>query len=66
MNSSSHATIDDKNLELLLFVLYLWRKLEVNSSIKCIDCGMSEEKKLASDFGKDALLRLENVNQNRS
>ena len=68
MNSSSHATIDDKNLGVVYCLCYSCggETVKLNSSIKCIDCGMSEEKKLASDFGKDALLRLENVNQNRS
>jgi exosome complex component CSL4 len=68
MNSSSHATIDDKNLGVVYCLCYNCggETVKLNSSIKCIDCGMSEEKKLTSDFGKDALLRLENVIQNRS
>ena len=68
MNSSSHATIDDKNLGVVYCLCYSCggETVKLNNSIKCIDCGMSEEKKLASDFGKEALLRLENVSQNRS
>ena len=64
MNNSVHATIDDKNLGVLYCLCYLCggETVKLNNSIKCIDCGMVEEKKLTSDFGKDALLALENSN----
>jgi exosome complex component CSL4 len=60
MNSSSHATIDDKNLGILYCLCNNCGgdTVKLNTSIKCVDCGMTEEKKLSSDFGKQTLITL--------
>jgi exosome complex RNA-binding protein Csl4 len=33
--------------------------VKLNNTVKCIECGMMEDKKLASDYGKEILLALE-------
>jgi exosome complex component CSL4 len=61
LNSSAHATISDKDLGVIYCICYICGgdTVKLNNTIKCIECGMMEEKKLASDFGKEILLTLE-------
>ena len=66
MNSSAHATISDKDLGTIYCICYICGGDTVklnNSSVKCIECGMIEDKNSASDFGKEALLTLEKERQ---
>jgi exosome complex component CSL4 len=61
LNSSAHATISDKDLGVIYCICYICGgdTVKLNNTVKCIECGMMEEKKLASDFGKEILLTLE-------
>ena len=62
LNSSAHATINDKDLGVLYCICYICGGDTVklnNNAVKCIECGMIEEKKLAPDFGKEVLLTLQ-------
>ncbi|MGE5863266.1 MAG: hypothetical protein ACM31H_05785, partial [Nitrososphaerales archaeon] len=61
LNSSAHATISDKDLGIVYCIFYICGgdTVKLNNTVKCIECGMMEEKKLASDFGKEILLALE-------
>jgi exosome complex component CSL4 len=61
LNSSAHATISDKDLGIVYCICYICGgdTVKLNNTVKCIECGMMEEKKLASDFGKEILLALE-------
>jgi exosome complex RNA-binding protein Csl4 len=33
--------------------------VKLNNTVKCIECGMMEDKKLASDYGKEIIYALE-------
>jgi exosome complex component CSL4 len=61
LNSSAHATISDKDLGIVYCICYICGgdTVRLNNTVKCIECGMMEEKKLASDYGKEILLSLE-------
>jgi len=60
MNSSAHATINDKDFGVVYCICYICGgdTVKFNNTVKCIECGMMEEKKLAFDFGKEALSSL--------
>ena len=60
LNSSAHATISDKDLGIVYCMCYICGgdTIKFNNTVKCIECGMMEEKKLTSDFGKEVLLSL--------
>lgn len=62
MNSSAHATINDKHLGVVYCLCNNCGgdTVKLNTSIKCVECGMTEEKKLSSDFGKQTLITLSN------
>lgn len=57
MNSSVHATINDKNLGVVYCLCNNCGgdTVKLNNSIKCVECGFTEDKKVASDFGKQTL-----------
>ena len=61
LNSSAHATISDKDLGIIYCICYICGgdTVKLNNTVKCVECRMMEEKKLASDFGIDVLLALE-------
>jgi exosome complex component CSL4 len=63
LNSSAHATISDKDLGIVYCICYICGgdTVRLNNTVKCIECGMMEEKKLASDYGKEILLSLEKL-----
>ena len=60
LNSSAHATISDKDFGIIYCTCYICGGDTIKSynTVKCIECGMMEEKKLTSDFGKEVLLSL--------
>ena len=60
LNSSAHATISDKDFGIVYCMCYICGgdTIKFNNTVKCIECGMMEEKKLTSDFGKEVLLSL--------
>lgn len=57
MNSSVHATINDKNLGVVYCLCNNCGgdTVKLNNSVKCVECGMTEDKKVSSDFGKQTL-----------
>jgi exosome complex component CSL4 len=61
LNSSAHATISDKDLGIVYCICYICggETVKLNNTVKCIECGMMEDKKLASDYGKEILYALE-------
>lgn len=59
LNSTIHIVIDEKEFGLLYTICYNCGGDTVrvnNNTIKCIECGLYEERKLTHDYGKDALL----------
>ena len=61
LNSSAHATISDKDLGIVYCICYICGgdTVKLNNKVKCIECGVMEDKKIASDYGKEILLALE-------
>jgi len=65
LNSTIHITIEDKEYGVLYTLCNLCGgdTVRVNSTVKCIECGSYEERKLTNDYGKDTL-RAAKSNQN--
>ena len=67
LNSTIHIVIDEKEFGLLYTICYNCGGDTVrvnNNTIKCIECGLYEERKLTHDYGKDALLLIHKAGNN--
>jgi len=62
LNSSIHITIEDKEYGVLYSICYNCggNTVRVSNGIKCIECGVYEDKKLTSDYGQNTLLAVFN------
>ena len=65
LNSSFHITIEDKEYGVLYSTCYNCggNTVRVSNGIKCIECGIYEDKKLTSDYGQNTLLTVFNSGQ---
>jgi exosome complex component CSL4 len=55
LNSTIHITIDEREYGVLYTLCFNCGgdTVRVNNSIKCIECGTQEERKITSDYGKE-------------
>ena len=55
LNSTIHITIDEKEFGVLYTLCFNCGgdTVRLNSSVKCIECGSYEDRKLAYDYGKE-------------
>jgi exosome complex component CSL4 len=62
LNSNIHITITDKDLGVLYTLCYICggNTVRVNNSVKCVECGTYEERKLASDYGRETISTVRN------
>jgi exosome complex component CSL4 len=62
LNSNIHITITDKDLGVLYTLCYNCggNTVRVNNSVKCVECGTYEERKLTSDYGRETISTVRN------
>jgi exosome complex component CSL4 len=55
LNSTIHITIDEKEFGVLYTLCFNCGgdTVRLNSSVKCIECGSYEDRKLAHDYGRE-------------
>ena len=55
LNSTIHITIDEKEFGVLYTLCFNCGgdTVRVHNSVKCIECGVYEERKLTNDYGKE-------------
>ena len=55
LNSTIHITIDEKEYGVLYTMCFNCGgdTVRINNTIKCIECGAQEERKLTNDYGKE-------------
>jgi exosome complex component CSL4 len=55
LNSTIHLTISEREFGVLYALCFLCGgdTVRINDSIKCIECGAYEERKLTHDYGKE-------------
>lgn len=56
LNSSTHITIDEKEFGVIYTLCFNCGGDTIrinNNTIKCIECGLNEDRKLTSDYGKE-------------
>ena len=55
LNSTIHITIDEKEFGVLYALCFNCggNTVRVNNTVKCIECGLYEERKLTNDYGKE-------------
>jgi len=56
LNSTIHLTISEKEFGVLYALCFICGgdTVRINDSIKCIECGAYEERKLTHDYGKES------------
>ena len=56
LNSTIHITIDEREYGVLYTLCFNCGgdTVRINNSIKCVECGAQEERKLTNDYGKEA------------
>lgn len=66
LNSTIHITIDGKEFGVLYALCFNCGSdtVRLNSSIKCIECGTYEERKLTHDYGKETFRLIHKAGNN--
>ena len=67
LNSTIHIVIDEREFGILYTICFNCGGDTVrvnNNTIKCIECGLYEDRKLTPDYGKDALLPIHKAGSN--
>ncbi|HYY65919.1 MAG TPA: exosome complex RNA-binding protein Csl4 [Nitrososphaeraceae archaeon] len=66
LNSTIHITIDGKEFGVLYTLCFNCGSdtVRLNSSIKCIECGTYEERKLTHDYGKETFRLIHKAGNN--
>lgn len=67
LNSTIHIVIDEKEFGVLYTICFNCGGDTVrvnNNTIKCIECGVYEDRKLTHDYGKDTLLLIHKIGNN--
>jgi exosome complex component CSL4 len=63
LNSTIHITIDEKEFGVLYTLCFNCGgdTVRVHNSVKCIECGVYEERKLTHDYGKETFRLIHNM-----
>jgi exosome complex component CSL4 len=63
LNSTIHITIDEKEFGVLYTLCFNCGSdtVRVHNSVKCIECGVYEERKLTYDYGKETFRLIHNI-----
>jgi exosome complex component CSL4 len=63
LNSTIHITIDEKEFGVLYTLCFNCGSdtVRVHNSVKCMECGVYEERKLTSDYGKETFRLIHNI-----
>ena len=63
LNSTIHITIDEKEFGVLYTLCFNCGgdTVRVHNSVKCIECGMCEDRKLTYDYGKETFRLIHNM-----
>jgi exosome complex component CSL4 len=63
LNSTIHITIDEKEFGVLYTLCFNCGgdTVRVHNSVKCIECGMYEDRKLTYDYGKETFRLIHNM-----
>jgi exosome complex component CSL4 len=67
LNSTIHIVIDEREFGILYTICFNCGGDTVcvnNNTIKCIECGLYEDRKLTPDYGKDTLLSIHKAGSN--
>jgi exosome complex component CSL4 len=68
LNSTIHITIDEKEFGVLYALCFNCGDdtVRVNNTIKCIECGSYEERKLTNDYGKETFRLIHKTGHNNN
>ena len=68
LNSNIHITIDEKEFGVLYAVCFNCGgdTVRVNNTVKCIECGSFEERKLTNDYGKETFRLIHKTGHNNN
>ena len=66
LNSTIHITIDEKEFGVLYALCFNCggNTVRVNNTVKCIECGLYEERKLTNDYGKETFRLIHKTGNN--
>ena len=66
LNSTIHITIDEKEFGVLYALCFNCGgdTVRLNSTIKCIECSIFEERKLSNDYGKETITLIHKTGNN--
>lgn len=68
LNSTIHITIDEKEFGVLYALCFICGgdTVRVNNTVKCIECGSYEERKLTNDYGKETFRLIHKTGHNNN
>jgi exosome complex component CSL4 len=68
LNSTIHITIDEKEFGVLYALCFNCggNTVRVNNMVKCIECGLYEERKLTNDYGKETFRLIHKTGNNNN
>src|ERR687892_2580817 len=68
LNSTIHITIDEKEFGVLYTLCFNCGggNVRVNNTVKCIECGLYEERKLTNDYGKETFRLIHKTGNNNN
>jgi exosome complex component CSL4 len=68
LNSTIHITIDEKEFGVLYALCFNCGgdTVRVNNIVKCIECGLYEERKLTNDYGKETFRLIHKTGHNNN
>jgi exosome complex component CSL4 len=68
LNSTIHITIDEKEFGVLYALCFNCGgdTVRVNNTVKCIECGSYEERKLTNDYGKETFRLIHKTGHNNN
>jgi exosome complex component CSL4 len=68
LNSTIHITIDEKEFGVLYALCFNCggNTVRVNNTVKCIECGLYEERKLTNDYGKETFRLIHKTGNNNN
>jgi exosome complex component CSL4 len=68
LNSTIHITIEEKEFGVLYALCFNCggNTVRVNNTVKCIECGLYEERKLTNDYGKETFRLIHKTGNNNT
>ena len=68
LNSTIHLTIDEKEFGVLYALCFNCGgdTVRLNSTVKCIECSIFEERKLSNDYGKETITLIHKTGNNNN